>query len=205
MAKGSGGTRLKSPSERKQDWLSESEYSQIVDNIAKGESLDFDKWQILNEDQQALALMEAGFTGAVDDINSGMLYYPDTKKNMVELFVDDLVNEMSGTGMDDSTTYSILYNDGTRKYLSNDDPSDFVSNNKIRSGFTKKIYSDAKNALKISKVEAIIRSDGYNQPTYYISKGNTTDGETAMRKYGFELWKNGRGDKKRDYIQDDWV
>lgn len=43
MAKGSGSTRLKSPSERKQDWLSESEYSQIVDNITKGESLDFDK------------------------------------------------------------------------------------------------------------------------------------------------------------------
>lgn len=159
----------------------------------------------LDENQQALTLMEAGFTGAVDDINSGMLYYPDTKKNMVELFVNDLVNEMSGMGMDDSTTYSILYNDGTRKYLSNDDPSDFVNNDKIRSGITKKIYSDAKNALKISKVEAIIRSDGYNQPTYYISKGSTTDGETAMRKYGFELWKNGRGDKKRDYIQDDWV
>lgn len=138
MAKGSGSTRLKSPSERKQDWLSESEYSQIVDNIAKGESLDFDQWQKLDENQQALALMEAGFTGAVDDMNRGMLYYPDTKNNMVELFINDLVNEMSGLGMDDSTTYSILYNDGTRKYLSNDDPSDFVNNDKIRSGITKK-------------------------------------------------------------------
>ena len=80
----------------------------------------------------------------------------------------------------------------------------------LRSGLLRKLgnglFAYLPFGLKaFRKVEAIIRSDGYNQPTYYISKGSTTDGETAMRKYGFELWKNGRGDKKRDYIQDDWI
>ena len=151
--------------------------------------------------KEELALMEAGFSGAItDDLENGTVYIEAEKNDLVSSFQEDLVNEMQGYGMDDSTSWTILYKDGSKKYLSHDMENDFDDTH-ITKGMYKQAYTNAKNALKLSNVAAIIKSDGYEQPRYYVAKG----GEKQMRDYGFEFWKKGRGEKKRNYIQDDWV
>ena len=201
MAKGSGGTRAKKPSKKSSDYISENQYQSLVDSINKNEIPNNDLWEQLSKEQQELALMEAAFSGAItDDLEHGTVYIEAEKNDLVSSFQEDLVNEMQGYGMDDSTSWTILYKDGSKKYLSHDMENDFDDTH-ITKGMFKQAYTNAKNALKISNVAAIIKSDGYEQPRYYIAKG----GEKQMRDYGFEFWKKGRGEKKRNYIQDDWV
>lgn len=202
MAKTSGGVRnQKSPNKINNDYLSESQYKSLVDAIAKNDIPNNDLWESLSDEQQELALMEAGFTGAItDDLSNGTVYIPAMKDDMVSRFQEDLVNEMQGYGMDDSTSWTILYKDGSKKYLNHDIENDFDGVH-ITKGMYKQAYTNAKNALQISKVAAIIKTDGYDQPRYYVAKG----GEKQMHDYGFEFWKKGRGEKKRNYIQDDWI
>lgn len=143
--------------------------------------------------------MEAGFTGAIsDDLSDGTIYYQESKDNIVSRFTEALVNEMQGYGINDEF-YTVLYKDGNKKYL--DEMNNDFDKAHITKYMYKQAYTNAKNALQLSKVAAIIVSDGFDQPRYYVAKG----GERQMRDYGFEFWKNGRGEKKRDYIQDDWI
>lgn len=202
MAKASGSTRTKYPSKSKvEDYISESQYKSLVDAIAKNDIPNNDLWEQLSKEQQELALMEAGFSGAItDDLENGTVYIEEKKDDLVSSFQEDLVNEMQGYGMDDSTSWTILYKDGSKKYLSHDMENDFDTVH-ITKDMYKQAYNNAKSALQISKVAAIIKSDGYDQPRYYVAKG----GEKQMHDYGFEFWKKGRGEKKRNYIQDDWI
>lgn len=153
----------------------------------------------LNSEQKEVALMTAGFTGAIsDDIEDGTMYIPTTKDNIVAQFQDTLVNAMQGYQVLDEF-YTVLYKDGSRRYL--DETTNDFDFAHITKNMGKQAYTNAKSALQLSKVAAIIRSDAFDQPRYYVAKG----GEQQMRDYGFEFWKSGRGEKKRDYIQDDWI
>ena len=69
MAKNSGNTRRKNPSTsvNEQEGLSQRQWDAIVSGIAKSGDIDYDQWQELDQEQQELALMEAGFTGAISD------------------------------------------------------------------------------------------------------------------------------------------
>lgn len=204
MAKASGGTRTKYPSKNNgggNDYMTESQYQSLVNAIAKNDIPNNDLWEQLSKEQQELALMEAGFSGAItDDLENGTVYVEAKKDDLISSFQEDLVNEMQGYGMDDSTSWTILYKDGNKKYLSHDMGNDFDSTH-ITKGMYKQAYTNAKSALQISKVAAIIKSDGYDQPKYYVAKG----GEKQMHDYGFEFWKHGKGEKKRNYLQDDWI
>ena len=199
MAKASGNTRMSSPNRGGNDYLSESEYQSLVNSVANKEDIEREKWEILSDEQQELALMEAGFTGAIsDDLSDGTIYYQESKDNIVSRFTEALVNEMQGYGINDEF-YTVLYKDGSKKYL--DEMNNDFDKAHITKYMYKQAYTNAKNALQLSKVAAIIVSDGFDQPRYYVAKG----GEQQMRDYGFEFWKNGRGEKKRAYIQDDWI
>lgn len=201
MAKNSGNTRRKNPSTsvNEQEGLSQRQWDAIVSGIAKSGDIDYDQWQELDQEQQELALMEAGFTGAIsDDLGDATLYLPESKDNMVAWFQDDLVNEMWGHQIQD-ISWTVLYKDGSKKYL--DETSNDFADAHITNNMVKQAYTNAKKALRLGSVAAIIRTDAGGQPTFYLAKG----GEQRMREYGFELWKNGRGEKKRDYIQDDWI
>ncbi len=205
MAKGSGTTRTKYPSKNNgggnDGYMTESQYQSLVDAIAKNEIPNNDLWESLSNEQQELALMEAGFSGAItDDLDNGTVYIEEKKDTLVSWFQEDLVNEMQGYGMDDSVQWTVLYKDGSKKYLSHDMENDFDSTH-ITAGMYKQAYTNAKNALKLSQVAAIIKTDGYDQPRYYVAKG----GEKQMHDYGFEFWKHGKGEKKRNYLQDDWI
>lgn len=200
MAKASGGTRTKLPVNKgRNEGVSDSQYQSMINAVAKNDTPNHDVWEQLSQEQQELVLMQAGFSGAIsDDLVDGTMYIPASKDNMVTQFVESLVNEMQGYGIKDEF-YTVLYKDGSAKYL-DELTNDFDSVN-ITDKMYKQAYTNAKNALQLSKVAAIIKSDAFEQPRYYVAKG----GEQQMRNYGFEFWKNGMGEKQRDYIQGDWI
>jgi hypothetical protein len=205
MGKQSGGTRKKGPNKASQmiDYLTDAEYNSIIDDIVNKNTPN-DAWNKMSQDQRELALMEAGFSGAIsDDFDLGNIYYEVSKDSIVDFVRDDIQNRSIDDGIyfDDSISVHILYKDGKRKYIdesTNDFDDIHITDNMSYKGQK----TAAQNGLKISKVAAIIRYDGYDQPRYYVAKGY----ESMLKEYaGFEYWKNGRGEKKRDYIQDDWV
>lgn len=180
-------------------YLTQDEMDEVVSSIERNDNINSDIVSKMDVAQIELALMVAGFTGAVsDDLENGTVYIPAEKEDLIREFQDELVNEMEGYGLPDSF-WTVLYKDGTRKFLDEEqnDYEDF--------GFTKTAckqnYNRARAALHLRDVAAIIRSDGYDQPRYFVNKG----GEQQMRDYGFEFWQDGRGEKQRDYIQDDWI
>lgn len=162
----------------------------MVNAIAKNEIPNNDLWESLSDEQQELALMEAGFSGAIsDDLENGTVYIAKNKNDLVPVFQDDLVNKMQGLGLDDSVEWTVLYKNGSKKHL-NALENDFDDTH-ITTSMYKQAYANAKNALKLRQVAAIIRTDGYGQPWYYVAKG----GEKQMRDYGFEFWKHGEREK----------
>lgn len=180
MAKGSGNTRT-----TRQRTTSNSQWKGIVNNIAKDGSIDYDNWLTLSENQQNKALQEARFTGAVsDDLSNGVVYMLIAKDDMVRRFQDALVNEMQGYGVNDES-YTVLYKDGTTKHL--DTISNDFDNVKINSNMNRQAYTNAKNALKLRDVAAIIQYSADGQPCYYLAP----KGEKAMRDYGFDFYKKG--------------
>ena len=162
-------------------------------------------WQdVMNVEQRELTLMLAGFTGLTNEEleSSGTLYFPIPKKDILDFLVECLRNEVAGYGMDDSIMFTIGYKDGSVKTFSHDDcdfsPIRPLTNNQYGSTQEKIIRS----SLNLKNLSFIIMTDGYQEPTYFTTKS----GLPALKKYGgFEIWHNGRGEKQRDYIQDDWI
>lgn len=214
MAKSSGGTRNKKPinnpaATQFERNLTPALMDAIADRIAKGGYVTFERaeanaWEDMTLDERELTLMLAGFTGLTNDEldGNGTLYVPIDKKQLVEEFQEALTNEMGFHGMDDSTIFTIGYKDGSRKYLSEME-NDFEDSGITTSQSSRTQWEKAKAALKLRDVAYIIRSDGYQEPNYWV---NGADGMRQLKQYGgFEEWKKGRGEKSRQYIQDDWI
>lgn len=160
--------------------------------------------EIMDLEQREITLMLAGFTGLTNEeleIN-GTLYFPVTKDRILVELCEALRNELQGYGMIDGTMFTIGYKNGTIKTYSHDDcdftPKHPLTNNQYGSTQERIIRS----SLQLREITFIIMSDGFQEPTYYATKS----GLPALKKYGgFEEWHNGRGEKQRDYIQDDWI
>lgn len=207
MAKRSGNTRTSgassgSPGEESGRWgmgYSLEEENRILNSISNGGWVELPpSFSELNGEQRELLLMMSGFSGLTEEDNAS-LYFPIEKKEFVSMLTEDLGNISSGYKIDDSVSWAIGYKDGTTKYLSEMD-NDFDGIKLTSNQSFSKQKSIVSKALKDAAF--ILRSDGYSEPTYRTSKG----GLTMLKKYGgFEEWKNGRGEKRRDYIQDDWI
>lgn len=222
MAKNSGSTRRTAPggneggggaSQPVDKFLQPAQMDRLAEIISKGGYVQIDDRELadvwiddMTLDEKELTLMLAGFTGMINEEleENGTMYFPLPKKELVGLFVDQLVNQLDGNGMEESTMFTIGYKDGTVKYLAelDDDFSDSVR-------FTDKIsysglHRKAKEAIGLSNVTFIIKSDGYDEPNYWVADDEMA--KEQLRKYGgFEYWKKGRGEKRRSYIQDDWI
>lgn len=214
MAKSSGGTRIgnrtkSAPSTQLERNLTPALMDAIADRIAKGGFVSFERaeanaWEDMTLDERELTLMLAGFTGLTNDEldGNGTIYVPIDKKQLVEEFQEALTNEMGFHSMDDSTVFTIGYKDGSRKYLSEME-NDFEDSGITASQSSRTQWGRAKVALKLRDVAYIIRSDGYQEPNYWV---NGAEGMRQLKQYGgFEEWKRGRGEKPRQYIQDDWI
>ena len=201
MGKGSGQTRKSYPGSEDTPRNYDKEWNDMVNAIYTGGDLDMDVWDEMSSSQRELALMEGGFTGLIsDEFDQGMLYYEDKKSQFVSSLAEALSNELAN-GMDETTVFTIGYKNGQVKRISHGDNEvgDMgVTNRQSFSTQKEKVQS----ALSDRKINFIIKTDGYSQPTYYV----TRDGMNDLKQYGgFEQWKKGRGEKRRDYVQDDWI
>ena len=215
MAKASGGTRnvqnqtQNPPSIQPERYMTPERMDAIAEVISKGGTISFDRadadaWSDMTLDERELTLMLAGFSGLTNEEleDTGTIYSPIAKSQLVEEFQDALANELGFHGMDDSTVFTIGYKDGTRKYLSSMD-NDFEDAGITPSQGSRTQWAKAKSALRLRDVAYIIRTNGYDEPNYYA---NGEQGMQLLKSYGgFEQWKKGRGEKNRQYIQDDWI
>ena len=183
---------------------------ELIRIIAKGGFVSFEMeqyqvWQdLMRLEDRELTLMMAGFTGLTNEEleTFGSIYFPITKEDILSILVEALSNELQGYGMDDSTMFTIGYKDGTIVNYSHLDcdftPKRPLTNNQSGSTQDKVIRS----SLNTRDIAFLIMTDGYEEPVYYATK----NGMATLKRYGgFEEWHNGRGERQREYIQDDWV
>lgn len=199
MSKGSGGTRKANNYQPTYTELQDK----VVGEIAKGEIPDYDIWSDMSYEEKELALQMAGFTGLAssDGIENGDLYIAQAREDLVSGLAENLSNMDSGYGVIDDKTYTFGYKDGTLKEVS-----------ELTNDFEGVVKDGQSFATQRNKVNSLIgdrnllfvtETSGNNQPRYYVKN---REGMKALKKYGdFEEWKGGRGEKKRDYIQDDWI
>lgn len=200
MSKGNGSIR--SNASAPQPTYTELQ-DRVVSQIAKGEIPDYDIWSDMSYDEKELALELAGFTGLAseDDIDNGDLYIAESRADFVSTLADDLSNIAGGYGIMDDRYYTFGYKDGSQKEI-NEYTNDFEGVVKEGSSFT--ADKNKVNALLGDRnLLFVTRTSGSDQPKYFVKN---KEGMKALKKYGnFEEWKNGRGEKRRDYIQDDWI
>lgn len=223
MAKNSGTTRTQGlngntqqPQGAGERFIKPAMMEQIAETMANAiekygwfsfEGAQRDAWGDMTTDERDLTLMYAGFTGMIDEDeyeNFGTIYIPMDKKKLVEELKEQLVNDWQGYGVEESTMFTIGYKDGSRKYLSQLE-SDFEPSRPVTNRTTSRSASElAQGSIKLRDVAYIIRSNGYDEPNYWVANNDTA--KELLRKYGnFEFWRKGRGEKRRSYIQDDWI
>ena len=193
------------------EYYTPEQQDKIAEAIAKGGYVSLDDkelihvwYDIMDLEQREQTLMLAGFTGLTNEEleTHATLYFPVPKKDLLDLLVECLRNELAYYGMDETTMFTIGYRDGTTKTYSHNDcdftPKRPLTNNQYGSTQEKIIRS----SLHLRDIDFIIMSDGYEEPVYYVTK----EGMPALKRYGgFEEWHDGRGERQRDYIQDDWI
>ena len=183
----------------------------IAETIHKGGYVYFDDMELIHVwndvmelEERELTLMLAGFTGLTNEEleTNGTLYFPIAKDEILSMLSEALINELQGYGMDESFMFTIGYKDGTVKTYSHGD-CDFTPKRPLTNyQYGRTQDRIIRSSLHLREITFIIMSDGYQEPTYFATK----NGLPALKKYGgFEEWHNGRGERRRDYIQDDWI
>lgn len=161
-------------------------------------------YDMMDLEQRELTLMLAGFNGLTNEEleTNGTLYFPVAKDEILSMLCEALINELLGYGMDDSYMFTIGYKDATVKTYSHDD-CDFTPKRPLtiyQYGRTQD--NIIRSSLHLRDIAFIIMSDGYEEPVYFATK----NGLPTLKRYGcFEEWHNGVGERRRDYIQYDWI
>ena len=191
---------------------SDEEREHLIDSIADRKHFltfsnkDEDIWyNKLNLEERELILMQAGFTGLIDRDEleeNGTIYYPVEKDLFWGYLEDDVNNFIEGNELDDSVRWTFGYKDGSTKDFS-------ASDNELNipelgtSQSKSKLSSIFNKCINIQKLVYILHTDGYGEPFYWCKNEL---GKKLLKEYGkFEEWNNGRGELKRDYVQDDWI
>ena len=211
------GAVRKMAANKDNQWLMMTEHytpelqDKIAETIHKGGYVYFDDnelihvWNdIMELEERELTLMLAGFTGLTNEEleTNGTLYFPIAKDEILSMLSEAFINELQGYGMDESFMFTIGYKDGTVKTYSHGD-CDFTPKRPLTNyQYGRTQDRIIRSSLHLREITFIIMSDGYQEPTYFATK----NGLLALKKYGdFEEWHNGRGERRRDYIQDDWI
>ena len=212
MSKDSGGTRSSYPGKSnaapKSYGLTGGAYDHLVNSIANDADWtqgDVSAWEEMDNDQRYLALMESGFsglTGGVDDMDMGTLYYARSKKELMSSLAEEMANEVAGYGGQSTKSFTIGYKDGSIKSYSDLGSSYDLKKLTNNQGWTTQ-QATVSSIVKSKDINYILYQDGFSQPRYYAKNEAALN---QLKKYGdFEVWKKGRGEKRRDYIQDDWI
>ncbi len=193
------------------EYYTPEQQEKIAVAIAKGGYVSLDDkelvhvwYDIMDLEQREQTLMIAGFTGLTNEEleTNGTIYFPIAKDEILSMLSEALINELQGYGMDESFMFTIGYHDGTVKTYSHGD-CDFTPKRPLTNyQYGRTQDRIIRSSLHLREITFIIMSDGYQEPTYFA----TRNGLPALKRYGgFEEWHNGRGEGRRDYIQDDWI
>lgn len=186
--------------------------NKIINKLANGGRIEWDEdehdaWEEMDKDTRELMLMVSGFTGLTNDDeleDVGTIYTAIDKKEMFTELIEQMVNYVTKYGMDDSYSYHILYNDNKIIHVSEDNFEYEFDDTKYNRGTSWKTAETlVKKLLKQRNIECILCQNGYGEPYYWCKDDFAL---ARLQKYGgFEYWENGRGEKRRNYIQDDWI
>ena len=201
MAKGNGGTRGNNPRSmyggNSDNGLTPARFEGYVNDLAS--KVYPAGWDDLDFDRRELALMESGFTGLADD-GAENIMFEQTKDWAIDEAVSAIVNEQS-YGPDADKLITIGYLDGSQKEIGGLGMTVELSKPMTRNQSYKTQEGIAKSSLNTKNIGYIIVNDASG--SYYWS---SEKGAPSLRNYtGMEKWTNGRGEKRRDYIQDDWI
>lgn len=207
MAKGNGSTRASTTSNMYGSenasvdlGMTPAQFqSRFVDTIANGEYPA--GWDELDTASRELALMEAGFTGYSDEDAENILF-PETKDRILMDTVDAVINDFDfGPKVNESTYITIAYKDGTTKSIGSLG-SEIETTRPLSKGQSYTTQEKiVRQSLRVRDIAYITHNNSYNE-VYWIAK----DGESRFLKdTGYEKWTKGRGTRRRDYIQDDWI
>ena len=204
MAKGNGGTRGSNPRSMYgggnapvDEGMTPAQFQRFVNEIA-GKEYPVG-WTDLDSSERELALMEAGFTGFADDGAENILF-PVSESNMIGWLTDAITNDQDyGSRANSDNYFTVGFKDGTMRSVG-------ALGNEIelvRPITGKQSYATEQRIVRqsLKNVAYITYNDSFRE-TYWIANG----GEKQFRSdTGYEKWTNGRGEKRRDYIQDDWI
>lgn len=186
------------------EYIHDEEEKAAVKAIFNGDNVDNNYWESLDEGHRLLLLQEAGFSGLIgDDFEMGQLYYPQEKERLLSVLEEAIINENDERyGMDETQSWAVGYTDGSIRYLNHGLDNDFemkLSDNQLLGTQ----YKNARRIIRENKIQWILFSDGYDPPRYWAKNSEAL---ASLKKYGgFEAWVDGVGEKKRDYLKDDWV
>lgn len=204
MAKGNGGTRVSNPANMYRGGnasvdmgMSPTQFQSIVNTVA---GKDYPAgWSDLDDASRELALMEAGFTGLASD-GAEDIMFEDSRDELLGPLADNIVSDAMGYQHDNDISATIVYKDGSERRfdtLSNDFEIRPVGRSSSRG-----LYDRAYRSMDRKNISYVTYQDSANARYY-------TNGDDGMKRLkrdtGYEKWTNGRGEKRRDYIQDDWI
>ena len=202
MAKGNGTTRASTPSAmyggsepRFERWMSDEGWRNVLDEL-KAEAYPMG-WDDIDPDHRELALMESGFSGLASEGAEDIIFEVD-KNHILDYVSDVLLNSWESKNFDDSFDTSITIGHKDGKTYTNDEIEP------VRKVTRNQSYSTQKGILKQTavgrNVSFVLVQGGWGS-AYWSAKG-----DSHINQYtGYEKWKNGRGTKRRDYLQDDWI
>ena len=200
MAKASGGTRGSNPrsmygsSNTPADiGMTPAQFQRFVNDIANNEYPV--GWSDLDDASRELALMEAGFTGIASE-DADDIMFENSKDEMSRLLTDTMLNNWESDRWDDDYMVTVGYKDGTMRTNGEIEPARAITGRQsIKTQF--RIVNQTLFGRNVAYVTLYSPFGAY----YWSAKGD----DTILRHTGYEKWTNGRGTKRRDYIQDDWI
>ena len=164
-------------------------------------------WQDeMDLDYRYLTLIEIGFTGLVHEdsldefgevsVNGGSVSHG------LGMFCEDMSNNFAYE-WNYNRTWTLGYKDSSIITIDGYGEEDY----KALRGLTKnQMYRTQENIIKrnvnAKNLLFLYMQDADSEPLYFV---RNTEGLEMLKKWGeFEEWKDGRGEKKLDYIQDDY-
>ena len=203
MAKGNGGTRVSNPSnmygggnasvESFPAWMSEAGWNDVLNDL-QAENYP-SGWQDIDPDHRELALMEAGFTGLASD-GAEDIITEVSKDHILSYVSDEILNRWLGQEGSNDIMITVGHTDGKTYTDEEIEPSRKITD--------RQSYATQKNIIKqtmTGRDVSFVLVQGPWGSNYWAAKGN----DHIQQHTGYERWKNGRGEKRRDYVQDDWI
>lgn len=202
MAKGNGTTRGQSSAGgfqgsgegfRAERWMSDEGWREVLDEL-EADSYPMG-WDDIDPDHRELALMQSGFSGLANN-GADDIIFESTKEQMSRLVTDTLLNNWETNSWDMDYMLTVGYKDGSMRVNEEVVPTRAITERQS----VKTQFGIVDKTLFGKNVAYVTFSTPFGA-NYWSARGD----DTILKHTGYEKWTRGRGTKRRDYVQDDWI